>query len=116
MPTFQAQCDPAELQAIATKDADGKLNLLVLNWSDTVTYNVRADLSGFCRAGTPPALSVPEGMPANKATGTIRQFNTEVRDEIVGQTAVEDGVSPFAVPPRSAVLVTYESAAAAGPS
>lgn len=98
-PTFQAKCDPAELQAIATKDADGKINLLVLNWSDTVTYNARADLSGLL----------------TKGTGAVRQFNTEVRDEIVGQTAVEDGVSRFAVPPRSVVLVTYEGAVAAGP-
>ena len=109
-PTFQATCragvpTPANsaedggLRAIATKNPDGKLNLLVLNWSENVTYNTRADLPEVCRAGVPT--------PAEKWAGTIRQFNAQVRDEVVGQTAVEDGISRFAVPPQSVVLVTY---------
>jgi hypothetical protein len=108
-PTFKATADQGDLMAIATKDPDGKLNLLVLNWSENVTYNVRADLSGFARV----AQACPE--PAERASacaellrqGAIRQFNTKVRDEVVGQTAVEDGISRFAVPPQSVVLVTY---------
>jgi len=92
------------LHAIATKNADGSLNLLVLNWSDTVTYHVRADLSGFARVAQASACH------GALAKGTIRQFSAEVRDEVVGETAVEEGVSRFVVPPRSVVLVTYGAA------
>jgi hypothetical protein len=108
-PTFKATADQGDLMAIATRDPDGKLNLLVLNWSENVTYNVRADLSGFARV----AQACPE--PVERASscadllrqGAIRQFNTQIRDEVVGQTVVEDGISRFAVPPQSVVLVTY---------
>jgi hypothetical protein len=91
-PTFQATTDGENLMAIATQEPDGKINLLVLNWSETVSYNVSADLSGL----------VDEGM------GEIRQFSAEVRDEVVGQAAVTDGASGFEVPPYSVVLVTYD--------
>ncbi len=91
-PTFQAAADSPDLLAIATKDPDGKINLLVLNWSETVSYNIRADLSGLLSDGT----------------GEIRQFSADVRDEVVGQTTITDGVSDFAVPHYSVVLVTYD--------
>ncbi len=91
-PTFQATTDADDLMAIATKEADGKINLLVLNWSETVTYDVSADLSGLLSDGV----------------GEIRQFSVEVLDEVVGQAAVTDGASEFEVPPYSVVLVRYE--------
>ena len=91
MPTFKATTDGADLMAIATREADGRVNLLVLNWSETVSYEVRADLSGLVDNGT----------------GEIRQFSAEVRDEVVGETTVADGASEFGVPPYSVVLVTY---------
>ncbi|MFB3879875.1 MAG: hypothetical protein ACE149_01365 [Armatimonadota bacterium] len=115
-PTFEARIEeptsqqveesgkPADpsLHAIATKNPDGSLNLLVLNWSDNITYNLRADLSGLCRASVPT--------PAEKLAGTIRLFNTDVRDEIIGQTTIQDGSSRFSLPPRSIILVTYPAA------
>lgn len=94
-PTFKATTDGADLMAIATREADGKINLLVLNWSETVSYNVHADLSGMVEDGT----------------GEIRQFSAEVRDEVVGETTVTDSGSEFGAPAYSVVLVTYARAA-----
>ncbi len=91
-PTFQATTEGENLMAIATKEADGKINLLVLNWSETVTYDISADLSGLLSDGT----------------GEIRQFSADVLDAPVGQAAVAGGTSEFEVPPYSVVLVTYE--------
>jgi hypothetical protein len=93
-PTFQATTEDEYLMAIATKEADGRLNLLVLNWSETVTYDITADLSGLVEQGT----------------GEIRQFRADVLDEAVGKTTVTDGASEFEVPPYSVVLVTYKAA------
>jgi hypothetical protein len=91
-PTFRATTDDEKLMAIATKEADGRINLLVLNWNETVTYDVSADLSGLLSDGR----------------GEIRQFSADVLDDAVGQTAVTDGASEFDVPPYSVVLVRYE--------
>jgi hypothetical protein len=93
-PTFQAATDAPDLMAIATKEADGKINLLVLNWSETVSYNVCADLSGLLREGT----------------GTIRRFSADVKDQVVGGTPIASSVSHFAAPRWSATLVSYEKA------
>jgi hypothetical protein len=93
-PTFQATTDAPDLMAIATKEPDGKINLLVLNWSKTVSYNIRADLSGLLTEGT----------------GEIRQFSAEVRDEPVGCTAVAQGISEFTAPAWSATLIIYREA------
>jgi len=89
-PTFRASADPTDLLAIATKETDGRINLLVLNWSKTVPYSITADLSGLLSEGT----------------GTIRQFSADVRDDVVGKTTLAKGVSKFTAPPWSAVLVT----------
>ena len=59
-----------------------------------MSYNVTADLSGLLTDGT----------------GTVRQFSAQIRDEVVGKTAVSKGFSHFVMPPWSAVLVTYEKA------
>ncbi len=91
-PTFQVTTDAPDLMAIATKDADGKINLLLLNSSETVSYHIRADLSGLLEDGT----------------GTIRRFSAQARDEVIGQTSAAQGLSQFPAPPRSATLVTYE--------
>ena len=93
-PTFQAKADSPDLMAIATKEADGTINLLVLNWSETVSYNVRADLSGLLKEGA----------------GSIREFSAKVRDETTGCTAVAAGISRFAVPSQSVILVQYRGA------
>lgn len=94
-PTFRATTDATDLMAIATKEPDGTINLLVLNSSGTVTYDIAADLSSLLSEGT----------------GQIRQFSADVLDEPVGQTALTNSASDFAVPPHSAVLVTYQPAA-----
>ncbi len=91
-PILQATTDADDLMAIATKEADGRINLLVLNWNELVRYHVTADLSGLLREGT----------------GEIRHFSATLRDEPAGQTAITDGASEFGVPPYSVVLVTYE--------
>ena len=89
-PTFEATTDPRELHAIATRDPDGKVNLLVLNWSETVSYHARADLSGLLTTGT----------------ATIREFSAHHRDDVVGEIAVAQSAAQFTVPAYSAVLVT----------
>jgi hypothetical protein len=94
-PTFQTIADAPDLSAIATRDADGRINLLVLNWGDKVSYDIRADLSAL--GGS---LLLPHG------TATIRQFSANVHDDVVGQAQVKDGMTQFASPPWSAVLVT----------
>ncbi len=90
-PTFQATADSEDLMAIATREPDGAVNLLVLNWSDTISYDVRADLSGL--------LSDSEGV--------MRRFSAEDRDEVVGRAILTDGISRFLVPPWSATLIVY---------
>lgn len=91
-PTFQAIADQPDLLAIATKEAEGRINLLVLNWNEKVSYNVTADLSGLVREGT----------------GAIREFSAEKRDEVVGSATVVKGVSRFTAPAWSAVVATYK--------
>jgi len=90
-PTFKASVDAPDVLAMATKEADGRINLLLLNWSKTVSYNVTADLSGLLADGV----------------GTVRQFSADVRDDVIGKTAVVKGISKLAAPAWSAVLVTY---------
>ena len=94
-PTFKATANAPDLMAIATKERDGRINLLVLNWGDKVSYDIRADLSAL--GGS---LLLPHG------TATIRQFSANVHDDVVGQAQVKDGMTQFASPPWSAVLVT----------
>jgi hypothetical protein len=89
-PTFQATTETPDLSTIATKEADGRINLLVVNWSDKISFNLTADLPGLMSAGN----------------ATIRQFSATVRDEVVGQAPIEGGKVCFAAPPWSAVLVT----------
>jgi len=90
-PTFRVNLQAPDVMAIATKDPDGKLNLLVLNWSENVSYQVHADLSGLLTTGE----------------GTIREFSAKVRDETTGRTGVAEGISRFALPAQSVVLVQY---------
>jgi hypothetical protein len=94
-PTFQARASRPDLLAIATKEPDGTVNLLVLNWSETVPYRVSADLSGLLTNGA----------------GVIRQFSADVRDEVVGAAPLTEGRSRFRVPSWSAVLVQYRGEA-----
>ncbi len=90
-PTFQATTDGKDLMAIATKDPDGTLNLLVLNWSETTSFNLRADLSGLMKEGA----------------GSIRELSATARDEVTGCTTVIKGESRFTAPAQSVVLVQY---------
>jgi hypothetical protein len=92
-PTFRATTGADDLMAIATKEADGRVNLLVLNWNELVSYHITADLSGLLSDGT----------------GEIRHFSATVRDEAVGKTDLTDGASEFGIPPYSVVLVTYKA-------
>jgi hypothetical protein len=96
-PTFRTTASATDLVTITTRDPDGTVNLLVVNSSATADYRVRADLSGLLADGK----------------GTIRQFSTQHKDEVVGQSDLANGLSTFEVPPAAAVLVQYVPAAEA---
>jgi hypothetical protein len=92
-PTYQVRfgAPASDLRAIATREHGGRVNLLVMNWAETTSYVVTADLRGLVAAGR----------------GRIRHYSATAKDEVVGETEVVAGRSRFAVPPFSAVLVTY---------
>ena len=90
-PTYQVTTDCPDLSAIATREQDGRVNLLVLNWGERASYIATADLSGLLTEGA----------------GTIRSFSAAARDTVIGRTALRKGRSTFTVAPWSAVLVTY---------
>ena len=92
-PTFKATANAPDLMAIATKERDGRINLLVLNWSDKVSYQITADLSGLLTNGA----------------ATLRQFSAGVHDEMVGKPAITKGILTLTAPPWSAVLATSGS-------
>ncbi|MHC4479977.1 MAG: glycosyl hydrolase [Planctomycetota bacterium] len=90
-PTFRTSASVEDLLAITTRDPDGKVNLILVNQSRNAAYRVTADLSELMGSGT----------------GTLWQFSADVRDEVVGQVALAEGLSTFDVPAAAAVLVRY---------
>jgi len=88
-PTFEAVTSAPDLYAIATRNPDKSVNLLVLNWSETVSYTIDADLSGLLASGE----------------ATIREFSVQHRDDAVGEAPIADGLARFTAPAYSAVLL-----------
>lgn len=89
-PTYEMQTGDPNLAAIATKDANGTLSLMLSNTSDYDRLTT-FDLSAHLAIGT----------------GTLWVFNAEHMDEVVGHPALVNGLVTVIVPMHTSVLLQY---------
>ena len=80
----------SNLLAITTKDAGGKIYLLVTNSAANTSYSVNANLSSLITSGT----------------GTQRQFDATHLNVAVGNPVLNNGHVTFTIPGTAAILIT----------
>ena len=90
-PTYQSivNIPGSTIQAITTRSTNGHLSLLITNANSKTNQRLTADLSALLRQGS----------------GTIRQFDAQHQDQVVGNTSVQNGQMTLTVPAQSALLV-----------
>jgi hypothetical protein len=89
--TYQSPTSDSNLLAITTKDAAGRLYLLVTNSASRTSYTVTADLSAF----------KPSGLD------TMWQFDAVHADAPVDPPTLNNGQVRFMIPAMAAVLITF---------
>ncbi|HEX8221503.1 MAG TPA: hypothetical protein VF914_20110 [Chloroflexia bacterium] len=89
--TYQSTANNSNLLAITTKDAAGKVYLLVTNSSANTSYTVDANLSALLSSGT----------------GTLYQFDATHNDVVNGSPVLSNGHVTFTIPGTAAILITY---------
>ncbi|WP_201362687.1 hypothetical protein [Dictyobacter formicarum] len=90
-PTYQSTVNTpgSSIQAITTRSTDGHLSLLITNSNSKANQQLTADLSALLHQGS----------------GTIRQFDAQHQDQVVGYTLVQNGRMKLTVPAQGALLV-----------
>ncbi|MBD2578566.1 hypothetical protein [Oscillatoria sp. FACHB-1406] len=91
--TFQSSTNNPDLMAIATQDEQNNLYLLVVNAGEK-SHSVRTDLTAL----------------RTKGTGTMWEFSARVRDEVVGEVALDRGQASFEVPALGAIAIAFPAA------
>ncbi|MDY7013692.1 MAG: hypothetical protein SVX43_08890 [Cyanobacteriota bacterium] len=89
--TFATSTPNPDLMAIATRDENNNIDLLVVNHGET-SYTVNTELEEL----------------ANLGTGTVWEFSASVKDEIVGQLPLDRGRTQFAIPARAAMAIEFQ--------
>ena len=89
--TYQSTATNSNLLAITTKDAAGKVYLLVTNSAANTSYTVNADLSALLSSGT----------------GTLYQFDATHNDVVNGSPVLSNGHVTFTIPGTAAILIQF---------
>jgi hypothetical protein len=89
--TYQTTSSNTNLVAITTKDALGKIYLLVANNAPSASYTVDANLSALITSGA----------------GTMWQFSSGNMDVVVGSPALNNGHVTFTLPGTAAILIKF---------
>jgi hypothetical protein len=90
-PTYQSTSSSGSLLAITTKDALGRVNLLVTNSSSSTTFTVDADVSALIQSGV----------------ATAWRYSATELDAVVASPTLTAGHATLDVPPTSALLVRF---------
>lgn len=88
--TFRTSINNPDLMAIATRDDNNTIYLLVVNRGET-SYPANVELAELMERGT----------------GTMWEFSSRVKDEIVGQVALDKGYGSFEIPGRAAIAIAF---------
>jgi hypothetical protein len=89
--TYQSTATNSNLLAITTKDAAGKVYLLVTNSAANTSYTVNADLSALLSSGT----------------GTLYQFDATHNDVVNGSPVLSNGHVTLTIPGTTAILIQF---------
>lgn len=89
--TYQSTANNSNLLAITTKDAAGKVYLLVTNSAANTSYTVDANLSALLSSGT----------------GTLYQFDSTHNDVVNGSPVLSNGHVTFTIPGTAAILIKF---------
>lgn len=90
-PIFLTTTKNPDLMAIATKDKEDKIYLLVVN-SGQQSYNIDGDFSEL----------------RMNATGKMWEFSEVVRDRVIDQPTLKNGHVRFIIPAKAAILIRFE--------
>jgi hypothetical protein len=97
--SYQTTTGDGHVLAITTKDAEGKMYLLVTNSSEDTPYAVKADLSALISSGT----------------GTMWQFDATHNDVIVDHPTLSNGHVAFTIPATAAIMIRFSTPVAEPP-
>jgi hypothetical protein len=90
-PTYQSTASNSNLLAITTRDASGKVYLLVTNSASHTSYTVDANLSALLTSGS----------------GTLYQFDATHLDVVNGNPILSNGHVTFTIPGTAAILISF---------